>query len=167
RREPEHFTACTHPAPYSRVAGSKASRLGVNLGAIDSSFDRGRTWGDMPPPFWQFMLLDGHVADAGSDPAITFDADGNAYFTCIIFDAVAAANAIVVAKSNKEFGGSFFHSPANITFQTYRTLPLGVVATDTDPTVANDKEFINADRNPGSPKKNNVYVTWTRFSGGH
>ena len=167
RRQAEEFIAFNPTDPDNIVAGQNDSRLGFNHCGIDFSFDRGRTWGDMTPPFWQFMLLDGHVADAGSDPAITFDADGNAYFTCIIFDAVAAANAIVVAKSNKEFGGSFFHSPANIAFQTYRTLPLGVVATDTDPTVANDKEFINADRNPGSPKKNNVYVTWTRFSGGH
>ena len=47
-------------------------------------------------------------------------------------------------------------------------MPLGVVANDNDPNIFNDKEFIVADASKTSPKKNNVYATWTRFdfSGG-
>jgi hypothetical protein len=33
----------------------------------------------MVPPFYQFIMADGHTADACSDPTATFDADGNAY----------------------------------------------------------------------------------------
>src|SRR3989441_1022912 len=90
RRQAEEFIVFNPTDPDNIVAGQNDSRLGFNHCGIDFSFDRGRTWGDMTPPFWQFSLPDGHVADAGSDPAITFDADGNAYFTCIIFDAAAA-----------------------------------------------------------------------------
>ena len=41
----------------------------------------GATWGDQTPPFWQFLLRDGHTADACSDPTATFDSKGNAYTT--------------------------------------------------------------------------------------
>jgi hypothetical protein len=58
----------------------------------------------------------------------------------------------------------FYHSPEPGPFQEYSTDPLGVVASDNDPNIFHDKEFIVADANPGSPKVNNVYATWTRFA---
>jgi len=164
RRQAEEFIAINPTNPNNLVAGQNDSVIGFNHCGIDFSFDRGKTWGTMVPPFWQFQLGDGHTADAASDPAVAFDSRGNAYFSCIIFDVAAAANAIVVAKSNAANGGSFFHSPRVQAFQEFRAIPLGVVASDNNPSIFNDKEFINVDRGLSSPKRDNVYVTWTRFT---
>src|SRR5436305_609973 len=73
------------------------------------------------------------------------------------------ASAFIVMKSNAGIGGAFYHPPRPLAFQTYRDTPVGVVASDNDPNVAHDKEFIVADQGAASPKKNNVYATWTRF----
>jgi hypothetical protein len=164
RRQSEEVIAVNPNNPDNLIAGQNDSSIGFNHCGYDFSFDGGKTWGSYIPPFWQFQLLDGHTSDACSDPSVTFDADGNAYATGIIFDVTSAANAIVVAKSNASIGGAFFHSPANLPFQTYRDVPLGVVANDNDPNIAHDKEFIVADAGQSSPKKNNVYLTWTRFT---
>jgi hypothetical protein len=163
-RQAEEMVVVNPTNPNNLIAGANDSRVGFNHCSYAWSFDGGKTWGDQVPPFWQFVLLDGHTSDACSDPTATFDADGNAYVGGIIFDLNSAANAIIVAKSNAPIGGAFYHSPANIPFQTYSDVPLGVVANDNDPTIAHDKEFIVADVHPKSPKASNVYATWTRFA---
>jgi hypothetical protein len=163
RRQAEEVIAINPTNPKNLIAGQNDSRIGFNHCGYDWSFDGGKAWGDMLPPFWQFVMADGHTADACSDPTATFDADGNAYVGGVLFDVGADASAFVVAKSNTPIGGAFYHSPAPGAFQEYSTFPLGVVASDNDPTIFHDKEFIVADANPDSPKKNNVYATWTRF----
>ncbi len=167
RRQAEEVVVVNPLDDSNLVAGANDSRIGFNHCSYAWSFDGGKTWGDQTPPFWQFQLGDGHTSDACSDPTATFDTQGNVYVAGIIFGAAATtfANAIVVAKSNAPIGGAFYHSPRVQSFQTFRTLPLGVVANDNNPLIFNDKEFIVADANAGSPKKDNVYVTWTRFSG--
>src|SRR4029453_14755826 len=107
-------------------------------------------WGAQPPPFFQFILGDGHTADACSDPTATFDAAGNVYVGGIVFDVGAAASAFGVAKTNPAIGGQFYPSPKVQSFQTYRDVPLGVVASDNDPNIFNDKEFIVADAGASS-----------------
>jgi hypothetical protein len=147
------------------IAGQNDSRIGFNHCGYDWSFDGGRRWGDQIPPFWQFVLLDGHTSDACSDPTVAFDSRGNAYAGGIIFDAGPSdANAVVVAKSNAPNGGAFYHSPTPGAFQEYADLPLGVVANDNNPLVFNDKELMTADAHVSSPKRDNVYMTWTRFT---
>ncbi len=163
RRQAEEFIAIDPNDDDHLIAGQNDSRVGFNHCGIDFSFNRGKTWGDMLPPFWQFLLADGHTADAASDPALAFDSQSNAYFTCILFDVTSPANAIVVVKSDAEFGGTFFHSPAPVAFQHFRTNPPGVVVNETNPNIFHDKEFLAADTTPTSPKRDNVYVTWTRF----
>jgi hypothetical protein len=150
------------------IAGQNDSRLGFNRCGYDFTFDGGKTWGDMVPPFYQFVLADGHTADACSDPTATFDGDGNAYVGGVLFDISSPASAFIVMKSNAGIGGAYFHTPAPLSFQEYRTDPVGVIASDNDPNIAHDKEFIIADSGGTSPKKNNLYGTWTRFdfSGG-
>ena len=150
--------------PNNLIAGQNDSRIGFNHCGYDFSFDGGKTWGDMVPPFYQFLMADGHTADACSDPTATFDSVGNAYIGGLLFDVASPANAFVVAKSNAGIGGAFYHTPAALSFQEYRTTPLGVVASDYDPNIFHDKEFIVSDANAGSPKANNVYGTWTRFA---
>jgi hypothetical protein len=163
RRQAEEVIAVNPNNPQHLIAGQNDSRIGFNHCGYDWSFNGGRTWGDQIPPFWQFQLLDGHTSDACSDPTATFDGNGNAYVGGLLFDVAAAPSAIVVAKSNAQIGGAFYHTPFPLSFQAYRTVPLGVVANDAGPTIFNDKEFIVADQNFASPKANNVYATWTRF----
>jgi hypothetical protein len=148
--------------PRNLIAGQNDSRIGYNHCGYDWSMDGGKTWGDQIPPFYLFTLGDGHVADTCTDPTATFDAQGNAYVGGLLLEINGAPSAVVVAKSNAGINGAFYHSPATGTDQT-KTDILGVVATDTDPNIANDKELMVADANPGSPKVNNVYMTWTRF----
>ncbi len=165
RRQAEEVVVANPTNPNNLIAGQNDSRIGFNHCGYDWSFDGGKTWGDQLPPFYQFVLGDGHTADACSDPTATFDAKGNAYIGGLLFDINSAANAFVVAKSNAGIGGAFYHTPVSGTFQEYLNNPLGVVANDTDPNIANDKEFIIADSHVHSPKANNVYGTWTRFNG--
>ena len=115
------------------------------------------------PPFWQFQLLDGHTSDACSDPTVAFDSRGNVYVGGVFFDVASDANAVLVMKSNAPNGGAFYHSPNPAGgFQEYRDLPVGVVANDA--VEFNDKELMTADAHVSSPKRDNVYMTWTKFN---
>ncbi len=165
RRQAEEVIAVNPTNPNNLIAGQNDSRIGYNHCGYAWSFDGGKTWGDQIPPFWSFVLPDGHTADACSDPTATFDSDGNAYVGGVLFDVASNANAIVVAKSNAGIGGRFYHSPGEGAFQEYNT-NLGVVASFDQPNAFLDKEFIVADANPDSPKANNVYATWTLFEFG-
>jgi hypothetical protein len=164
RRQAEEVIVVNPTNPKNLIAGQNDSRIGFNHCGYDFSFDSGKTWADQIPPFYQFIGGDGHTFDACSDPTATFDNAGNAYVGGILFDVAAVPTAIVVAKSNAGIGGAFYHTPANVSFQTYRDSPLGVVTSDNNPNVADDKELIIADAGASSPKKNNVYATWTRFA---
>lgn len=164
RRQAEEVIVADPQNPNHLIAGQNDSRLGFNKCGYDWSFDRGKTWGDQVPPFYQFTMADGHTADACSDPTATFDAKGNVYVAGILFDVNSPASAVVVAKSNSDVGGAFYHSTVSGPFQEYSDTPLGVVASDGSGDIANDKEFIVADATASSPKANNVYVTWTRFA---
>jgi len=166
RRQAEEVIAINPTDENNLIAGQNDSRIGFNACGYDFSFDGGKTWGDQVPPFYQFIMANGYTADACSDPTVTFDADGNAYIGGVLFQIGDAASAFVVAKSNAGIGGSFFHTPAPLSFQTSRTTPLGVVASDNDSNIFHDKEFIAADASKSSPKKNNVYATWTLFEFG-
>jgi hypothetical protein len=164
RRQAEEVVVANPTNSRNLIAGQNDSRIGFNHCGYDWSRDRGKTWGDQIPPFYQFVMADGHTADACSDPTATFDSHGNAYVGGVLFDVGSAASAFVVAKSNAGIGGAFYHSPNPAGgFQTYRDTPLGVVASDNDPNIFHDKEFIVADSTSSSPKADNVYATWTRF----
>src|SRR4029077_1167351 len=80
----------------------------------------------------------------------------------VLFNAEQPGSAIFVARSNWPNGGSFYHSPAPDPFQEYRTQPLGRPASDADPNIFHDKQLMTADAWSSSPKRNRVYVTWTR-----
>jgi hypothetical protein len=166
RRQAEEVVLENPTDPENLVAGQNDSRIGFNHCGYDWSFNDGRNWGDMVPPFWQHQLPDGHTSDACSDPTLAFDSVGNLYAGGIIFDVAAPANGVVVAKSNARHGGTFYHSPLPGPFQEYSTAPLGVVA-ESAGEVFHDKELIAADSNPDSPKADNVYMTWTIFQEGN
>jgi hypothetical protein len=163
RRQAEEVVVVNPVNPENILVGQNDSRIGFNHCGYDFSNDGGKTWGDMLPPLWSFILLDGHTADACSDPSVTFDSVGNAYIDGLLFDIGSVASALIVMKSNAGINGSFYHSPVPGPFQTYSDVPVGVVANDNNENIANDKALIVADSHPGSLKKNNVYATWTRF----
>ena len=83
-----------------------------------------------------------------------FDTAGNAHIAGILFDITSPASAFIAMKSNAGIDGAFYHSPKPGPFQTFSNTPVGVIASDNDPNIAHDKEFIVADSQAGS---------WQRF----
>ena len=164
RRQAEEMIAINPLDEKNIIAGQNDSRIGFNHCGYDWSFDGGKNWGDQLPPFYQFVQLDNHTADACSDPTGAWDSRGNAYVGGVLFDIASGANSVLVEKSNAGNGGAFYHSPAPGAFQEYVDNPPGVVANDDGNDFANDKELLTADSHASSPKRDNVYMTWTRFN---
>jgi len=162
RRQAEEMIQLNPNNERNIIAGQNDSRIGFNHCGYDWTFNGGRTWGDLIPPFFQFVQVDNHTADACSDPTGAWDSHGNAYVGGVLFDVASDANSVLVEKSNAGNGGAFYHSPRPGAFQEYVDNPPGVVAND-GADFANDKELMTADSNPSSPKRDNVYMTWTRF----
>jgi hypothetical protein len=175
RRQAEETITFNPLDPNNLLAGQNDSRVGFNQCGIDWSTDNGKHWGDLLPPFRQKLnnpagqeptpadpnrhTIGGgpgtnHTYDAGSDPAVAFDAFGRGYFSCVLFDIVSNASALYVTQSPKGAHGSFFF---NITGREF------MVAEDNNGLVFHDKNFIAADRYQSSPNSGNVYVTWTVF----
>ena len=100
RRQAEETIQINPTNEKNIIAGQNDSRIGFNHCGYDWSFDGGKRWGDQVPPFWQFVLLDGHTADACSDPTLAFDSQGNAYSGGVFFDINSGANAVLAMKSN-------------------------------------------------------------------
>ncbi|TMC12130.1 MAG: hypothetical protein E6J41_03575 [Chloroflexi bacterium] len=171
RRQAEELIKANPVSPRNLVAGQNDSAAGFNHCGFDFSFDSGQHWGTGIPPFYQHLNGPvaghtitggpgtGHTYDAASDPALAFDSQGRAFFSCIVFDINTPASAVFVTASVPGAGGSF-----------YNNVPAGgtsfVAVEDSSPTIAHDKEFITADANPRSPNRDNVYVTWTVFKFG-
>src|SRR5262249_14306643 len=63
RRQAEETIVVNPTNPSNVIAGQNDSRVGFNHCGYDWSFNRGRSWGDQLPPFYQFVQLDGHTAD--------------------------------------------------------------------------------------------------------
>lgn len=163
RRQAEEVVAVNPTNESNLIAGQNDSIIGYNHCGYDYSFDGGKTWGTVTPPFWSHVQGDNHTADACSDPTATFDSQGNAYVGGVLFDLASNAGSIVVQKSNAPIGGAFYHTPTTGPYQLYSTDPIGLVAATNSPSQALDKEFIVADSHADSPKADNVYATYTLF----
>jgi hypothetical protein len=172
RRQAEEQITVDPTNPNHLIAGQNDSRVGYNKCGFDYSFDGGRHWGDGIPPFYQHTNQGtvndpetrkggpagtGHTYDAASDPALTFDSAGNAYFSCVVFDVNSAASGLFVTASTGGASGSAYANIPDRASAPY------VVVENNDPAIFNDKEFIAADAHPASPFRDNVYVTWSRF----
>ena len=166
RQQPGTAVAVDPLDPGRVLVAQNDSRNGFNHCGVAWSSDGGLTWGDQTPPYWQFTLMDGKTADGCVDPSVAWDSQGNSYVAATLNDVGSNAppNAIVVSKSNAGIGGAFFHSPdPHGGFQEYRSLPLGVPTNLNDPNIALDKPMISADSSAASPKRDNLYLTWTRY----
>ena len=142
--------------------GQNDARTGYNHCGYAWTLDGGAHWGDETPPFFQVPLLDKHAAEACSDPTVAWDSQGDAYIASTIYRVGAPQNAVVVAKSNPGIHGVYFHSPdAQGGFQEYRAMPMGVVSNED--VGFQDKPYVVADAGASSPKRDWVYVTWTRI----
>jgi hypothetical protein len=95
--------------------------------------------------------LAGGPYDAGGDPAVAFDSQGNVYYSGLGFDRTAPPNTVAVNKGTFDGSGRLTWSQPTFINPT------------TAPSTLNDKEWIAADANPSSPFRDRVYVTWTRF----
>ena len=169
RRQAEELIKANPANPRNLIAGQNDSRIGFNHCGFDYSFDSGSKWGDGIPPFFQHLndpqsghtVAGGpgtlHTYDAASDPALAFDSQGNAFYSCVLFDVNSLATAVFVTLSPASAGGSFYNNvPTSGT--SY------VAAEDNSTAAEHDKEFIVADSFKNSPFRDNVYVTWTVFN---
>ena len=174
RRQAEEDIAVDPTNPKNLVAGQNDSSAGLNHCGFDYSFDGGVHWGTGIPPFYDRLNSPptghtifggpgtGHTYDAASDPSVTFDSRGNAYFSCILFDIKDNASALYVARSPAGAGGSFYNdipaAPSKGTDPGHY-----VVVEDNSANASPDQEKIAADSNPASPYRDNVYAVWTEF----
>jgi len=178
RRQAEEIIKFNPADPQNLIAGQNDSRIGFNKCGFDYSFNGGKTWGDGIPPAFQHLnnpagqetgvrgdpnrntILGGpgtlHTYDAGSDPALAFDSQGRAFYSCVMFDINSNASGLYVTEAPQGAGGAF-----------YNNIPAAgrpfIVAEDNNPNVFHDKNFIAADIFAASPNRDNVYVTWTVF----
>jgi hypothetical protein len=153
RRQAEEQVAVNPFDATNVVAGQNDSRVGFNKCGFDYSLNGGTTWGDGQPPFYQHLSPLGHTYDAGSDPALTFDGTGRAWFSCVLFDVNTNASGLAVVPSTAALKGSAYSNVAA------GASPF-VVAEDADGHHFFDKEFIAGDHRPGNTS---VYVTFTDF----
>ena len=160
------------------IGGFNDYRTGEGHAGFSFSLDRGRTWGDgtlpmtnrrnAPPPGHTIVGGAGtnHTYEASGDPGLTWDSQGNAFFSTGAFDRTTFASAVFATISPAGANGSFYFSVPSGSVN-----PRFVVAEDNNPAVLHDKPFMTADSNRASPFRDNLYLTWTVFdfscSGGY
>src|SRR5207247_9715492 len=95
--------------------------------------------------------LVGGIYDAGGDPSVAFDSQGNVYYAGLGFNRTSPPNTVAVNKGTFDGGGTLTWGLPTFINQT------------TSPSTLNDKEWIAVDSHSGSPFQDRVYVSWTRF----
>jgi hypothetical protein len=132
--------------PNLAVAAFRDFRQGVSPAnrrvGYSNSTDGGITWSVS-------KLLDSTLISGfprNSDPAVGVDTAGN-FYVAVICISYSGTGALAIYKSTD--GGETFPS-------AYMIANSG----------SEDKEYITTDFTPGSPFKNNIYISWTRFSSG-
>jgi hypothetical protein len=109
--------------------------------------DGGKTWKTMPTQNPKSLVQ--------GDDAVTFNSEGIVYHSFISFDGIRiqrpkrAANGIIVAASKD--GGQTWNENVPVIEHTNSVTPF------------EDKPWLVTDNVEGSPYKNNLYLSWTRF----
>jgi hypothetical protein len=140
------------------VNDTPCSALGDGYSGTYFSNDGGQHWGVVgtDPQHLGTLIpgvtrLAGGQYDAGGDPALAFDSQGNVYYAGLGFNRTSPENTVAVNKGT--FDGS-----GNLTW----SMPTFINQTKA-PSILNDKEWIAADWHVSSPYRDRVYVSWTRF----
>jgi len=140
------------------VNGTPCSALGDGYSGTYFSNDGGQTWGNAgtDPQHLGTLIpgverLAGGQYDAGGDPALAFDSQGNVYYAGLGFNRNNPDNTVAVNKGTFDNSGQLTWGPPVFINQT------------TASSILNDKEWIGVDSNASSPFHDRVYVTWTRF----
>lgn len=153
RRQAEEQITVNPADATNIIAGQNDSRIGFNKCGFDYSLNSGTTWGDGLPPFFQHLSPIGHTYDAASDPAVTVDGTGRAWYSCVLFDVASNATALAAVRSTPGLKGS-----------AYSNIGAGpspfIVAETASGTDFFDKEFIAADWRSGHSE---AYITFTDF----
>jgi hypothetical protein len=140
------------------INGTPCSALGDGYSGTYFSNDGGQTWAGVSsdPQHLGTLIpgvtrLAGGQYDAGGDPALAFDSQGNVFYAGLGFNRTSPENTVAVNKGT--FDGS-----GNLTW----SMPTFINQTKA-PSTLNDKEWIAADWHVSSPYRDRVYVSWTRF----
>ncbi len=138
--------------------GTPCSALGDGYSGTYYSNDGGATWAanSSDPDHLGTLIpgvtrLAGGQYDAGGDPALAFDSQGNVYYAGLGFNRASAPNAVTVNTGTFDGSGVLTWSQPTFINQTK------------SPSTVNDKEWIAADWHASSPYTDRVYVSWTRF----
>jgi len=172
RFQSEEWVAVNPVDPNVIVASTNDSKYFGNRTSVHFSLDGGRHWGDSELPVGRVAI--GSVPggqwsfDAITDPAHTWDSQGNLYYSAIAFDAFQdGASALVVWKANSCLLGSALHTPGSGGCDPFveplNATPIVVRSNFDDQLLSDDKNLMAADSHPGSPFADNVYITWTIF----
>src|SRR5215472_494844 len=149
------------------VNGTPCSALGDGYSGTYFSNDRGSTWCCNSNPNANYVPttdpsqigtqipgvehLVGGQYDAGGDPSVAFDSQGNVYYAGLGFDRTSPPSTVAVNKGTFDSGGNLSWSLPTFINQS------------TSPSTLNDKPWIAVDSHSGSPFQDRIYVTWTRF----
>ena len=139
------------------IDSTPCSALGDGYSGTYFSNDGGQTWcctatdpdhlGTLIPGVEH---LTGGPYDAGGDPAVAFDSQGNVYYAGLGFNRTSAPSTVTVSRGTFDGGNLSWSAPTFIN-------------PSTSPSTLNDKEWIAVDTNESSPFRDRIYVSWTRF----
>ncbi len=140
------------------VNGTPCSALGDGYSGTYFSNDGGATWSGLSsdPSNLGTLIpgverLTGGQYDAGGDPVVAFDSQGNVFYAGLGFDRTAPPNTVAVNKGTFDSAGQLTWGAPTFINQT------------TAPSTLNDKEWLAVDWHASSPFRDRVYVSWTRF----
>src|SRR5438876_6436231 len=149
------------------VDGTPCSALGDGYSGTYYSNDGGSTWCCNSNPDANYTpttdpsqigtLIPGveHLVggqyDLGGDPSVAFDSQGNVFYAGLGFNITSPPNTVAVNKGTFDGGGTLTWGAPTFINPT------------TAPSILNDKEWIAADWHSGSPFRDRIYVSWTRF----
>ncbi len=147
------------PRTWSCMVGSTpCSALGDGYSGTYYSNDGGATWccTSSDPQHLGTLIpgvehLTGGIYDAGGDPAVAFNTQGEVFFSGLGFDRAAAPNTVTVSKGTFDSNGALTWG-----------MPTFINAVNS-PSILNDKEWMTIDNSAGSAFMGRIYVTWTRF----